>query len=315
MNRRNFVGRVTLGGVAAACTGFGKPVAAFAANRVNVRFVGMMTFVERADRSFLVATPGQQAMHHLTHTPFLMARKGSTIAEAFDMKPVAGVVPEAFDTTLIGSNPSQFVYRSLNNTAVDIVSGGSERVENHADELGLMNRIAPNKRVRGNLEKWASSTISLRGGKLENSAAHPDAHKVWTFGGYRQRLTDAVNYGNIDQASTTIRLTSAVDAMTFTPSASEAVELWVISAAQPGSAIGEPTNLEHSQVMFDYLVDATPIVATCPDAVGRIVPATDLPFAAPTSASNGIIAGAAVAPPYSEICWMAAILLGSGKSK
>ena len=52
MNRRKFVGRVALGGVAAACTGFGKPVNAFASNQVNVRFVGMMTFVERADRSF-----------------------------------------------------------------------------------------------------------------------------------------------------------------------------------------------------------------------------------------------------------------------
>ena len=70
----------------------------------------------------------------------------------------------------------------------------------------LMNRIAPDKRVRGNLEKWASSTISLRGGQIENSAAHPDAHKVWTFGNYRQRLTDAVNFSNIGAAPTTIRL-------------------------------------------------------------------------------------------------------------
>ena len=88
MNRRAFVSRVTLGGVAAACTGFGKPVqAAAAANQVNVRFVGMMTFLERADRSFLVATPGQHALHHMTHTPFLMARAGSPIAKAFGMKP------------------------------------------------------------------------------------------------------------------------------------------------------------------------------------------------------------------------------------
>jgi hypothetical protein len=315
MNRRNFVSRVTLGGVAAACTGFGKPVAASPANRVNVRFVGMMTFVERADRSFLVATPGQQAMHHLTHTPFLMARKGSAIAEAFDMKPAAGVVPEAFDTSLIGSAPSQFVYRRLDNTALDIVSGKSDQVENRADELGLMNRIAPNKRVRGNLEKWASSTISLRGGKIENSAAHPDAHKVWTFGSYQQRLTDAVNYGGAADGLTTIRLTSAVDAKTFTAPASETVELWVISAAQPGSAVGEPTRLEHSQVIFDYLVDATPVVATCPDATGRLAPATELPFPMPTSASNGIIASESMSPPWSEICWMAAVLFGSGSSK
>jgi hypothetical protein len=315
MNRRNFVSRVTLGGVAAACTGFGKPVAASSANRVNVRFVGMMTFVERADRSFLVATPGHQAMLHMTHTPFLMARKGSAIATAFDMKPAAGVVPEAFDTTLIGSNPSQFVYRSLDNTALDIVSGANDRVENHADELGLMNRIAPNKRVRGNLEKWASSTISLRGGKIENSAAHPDAHKVWTFGSYQQRLTDAVNYGGAADGPTTIRLTSGADATTFTAPGSESVELWVFSAGQPVGGVGEPTRLEHSQVLFDYLVDAAPIVATCPDATGRITPATELPFVTPTSASNGIIASSSMTPPWSEICWMAALLFGSGNSK
>jgi hypothetical protein len=310
MNRRSFVSRVTLGGVAAACTGFGKSVqAAPASNKVKVRFVGMMTFVERADRSFLVATPGNEALHHMTHTPFLMARKGSAIAAAFDMKPAPGVVPEAFDTALIGSNPSEFVYRNLENTALDIISGSIDRVDNRADELGLMNRIAPKKRVRGNLEKWASSTISLRGGRLENSAAHPDAHKVWTFGSYSQRLTDAVNFMSAGSAATTIRLTSAADARTFTAPAGEAAELWVISAAQPGEDMGEPTRLEHSQVMFDYLVDATPIVATCPDATGRIVPPTELPFVKPTSASNGIIASAGTVPPWMEVCWMGCLLL------
>lgn len=310
MNRRHFVSRVTLGGVAVACTGLGKPVQA-AASQVNVRFVGMMTFVQRADRSFLVATPGNQGLHHMTHTPFLMARKGSAIAKAFDMKPAAGVVPEAFDTSLTGSNPSQFVYRSLDNAALDIISGSTDSVENRADELGLMNRIAPNKRVRGNLEKWASSTISLRGGKIENSEAHPDAHRVWAFGDYKQRLTDAVNFSNVGASATTIRLTSAVEARSFTAPTGEALELWVFSAAQPGESAGEPTRLEHSAVMFDYLVDATPVIATCSEATGRIAPATEIPFAKPTSASNGIIAGSSVVPPWSEICWMGAILLGS----
>src|SRR6478735_9877975 len=190
MERRDFVSRVALGSVAAACTGLGRSVQAATANKVNVRFVGMMTFIERADHSFLVATPGQQAMHHMQHTPFLMARAGSAVAKAFEMKPSAGVVPEAFDTALIGSNPSQFVYRSLNNTSLDVVAGSGEAVTNLADEMALMNKIAPHKRVRGNVEKWASSTISLRGGKIENSEGHPDAHKVWTFGNYQQRLTD-----------------------------------------------------------------------------------------------------------------------------
>jgi hypothetical protein len=87
--------------------------------------------------------------------------------------------------------------------------------------------------------------------------------------------------------------------------------LWVISAAQPGEAEGEPTMLEHSQVLFDYFVDATPVVATCSEATGRIIPHTELPFPAATSASNGIIASAAMVPPWSEICFVACVLLGS----
>jgi hypothetical protein len=310
MNRRDFVSRVTLGGVAAACTGFGRPVQAAASpNPVNVRFVGMMTFVERADHSFLVATPGQHALHHMMHTPFLMARAGSPIAKAFGMAASPGVIPAAFDTALIGTNPAEFVYRSLANTSLDIVSGTTDAVVNKADEMALMNRIAPNKRVRGNVEKWASSTISLRGGRIENSEGHPDAHKVWAFGGYKQRLTDAVNYRN--NGAMTIRLTSAVEAHTFTASADDAAELWVISAAQPGKSLGEPTMLEHSEVLFDYLVDATPVVATCPEATGRIAPATELPFANPTSASNGIIASSSSMPPWTDFCFVATVLIGS----
>src|SRR5262245_9598112 len=122
MNRRDFVSRVALG-TAAACATLARPAhAAPAGPPVNVRFVGMMTFVERADRSFLVATPGQHALHHMMHVPFLMSRAGSRIAKAFDMKPAAGVVPAAFDAALVGTNPSEFVYRNLANTSLDIVS-------------------------------------------------------------------------------------------------------------------------------------------------------------------------------------------------
>ena len=79
MNRRQFVSRVSLG-AAAVCTPLShESIAAAASGQVNVRFVGMMTFVERQDRSFLVATPGQHAFHHMTHTPFLMARAGSPV--------------------------------------------------------------------------------------------------------------------------------------------------------------------------------------------------------------------------------------------
>lgn len=52
-----------------------------------------------------------------------MARRGSSIAEALDRTAAPGVVPAAFDTALIGSNPADFVYRSLDNSSLDIVSG------------------------------------------------------------------------------------------------------------------------------------------------------------------------------------------------
>lgn len=311
MNRRQFVSRVSLG-AAAACTPLAhSSLAAAPSGQLNVRFVGMMTFIERADRSFLVATPGHHAFHHMTHTPFLMARKGSAIAKAFGMVAVPGVIPAAFDTSLVESNPAEFAFLNLDNTAVDIVSGAGTPVTNDAHEMAILNRIAPGKRVRGNIEKWAAATISLRGGRIEDSSGHPDAGKVWAFGNYKQRLTDAVNFKNSANAVTTIRLTSAVDARSFTAPAGEPTELWIFSAAEPNGGIGEPTQLEHAEVLFDYLVDATPIVATCPEATGRKVPPTELPFVKPTSASMGIVASSTTAPPLTEFCFIAALLLGT----
>ena len=312
MNRRQFVSRVSLG-AAAACTTIARPSLAASSGQLNVRFVGMMTFVERADRSFLVATPGHHAFHHMTHTPFLMARKGSAVATALGMSAAPGVIPAAFDTRLIGTRPEDFVYRNLDNTSLDIVSGANEAVVNKANEMALLNRIAPGKRVRGNVEKWASSTVSLRGGQIRNSSAHPDAGKVWAFGTYKQTLTDAVDFHNTAGASTTIRLTSAVEASSFTAGANEPTDRWVFSAAQPGEGIGSPTMLEHSEVLFDYLVDATPVVATCTNATGREVPHTEFPFPKPTSASNGLIGSEAATPPWTEFCFVAAILFGSSK--
>ena len=312
MNRRQFVSRVSLG-AAAACTLAPSSLAAAPSGQVNVRFVGMMTFLERADRSFLVATPGHHALHHMTHTPFLMARKGSAIAQALGMSAVPGVVPAAFDTRLVGTRADDFVFLNLDNGSLDFVSGISEAVVNVATEMALLNNIAPGKRVRGNVEKWASSTISLRGGLIKNASGHPDAGKVWAFGAYKQQLTDAVDFVNPEKSATTIRFTSAVEARSFTASAGETTDLWVFSAAQPGEGIGEPTMLEHSEVLFDYLVDATPIVATCPEATGRMVPPTEFPFVKATSASNGIIASEAAMPPLSEFCFVAALLLGKTK--
>ena len=312
MNRRDFVSRVVLGGVA-ACTAIGRTsLAAAAPGRVNLRFIGMMGFIERRDRSFLVATPGE-THHHLVHVPFLMARAGSPIAKAFGLAPAAGVIPEAFDTELVGTRPGDFVYLSLANTSIEVVSGTTDAVVNDASQMAQLQDIAPGKRVRGNLEKWALSTVSLRGGSIHNSSAHPDAGKVWSFGSYRQQLTDAVNYRNAEGAATTIRLTSAVDAKTVTIAAGETAELWVISSADFSNRMNDPMKLVHSELLFDYLVDAPAIPAECADATGRDVPATALPFVKPTSASAGLIASEASAPPLTDLCFIAAILLGGGK--
>lgn len=310
MNRRQFVSRVSLG-AAAACTTFAKPSFAAISGRVNVRFLGMMTFVERSDRSFLVATPGQHAMHHMTHVPFLMARAGSPAARALGMVGAPGVVPAAFDTELIGTNPSGFVYRNLDNTSIDVISGNAEAVDNQASQMAQLQKIAPGKRVRGNIERWASTTVALRGGRLENSSGHPDAGKVWSFGDYSQRLTDAVNFRS--EEATTVRLTSGPDVRSLTVPAGQSADLWVISAATPDARASNPTRLEHSELFFQFLVDAAPVLAACPDATGREVPATELPYVRPTSASIEAAKGGNAYPPMTDLCYIAALLLGTSK--
>jgi hypothetical protein len=307
MNRRDFVSRVALG-AAAACTNVaGTAFAAPGSGSLKLRFIGMMGFIERHDRSFLVAMPGQ-THHHVVHVPFLMARKGSPVAKALGMVAVPRVIPAAFDTELIGSRPSDFVYRSLTNTSLDVISGDVDQVMNEANQMAHLSTIAPGKRVRGNVERWAYATISLRGGRITNSSAHPDAGKLWSFGNYQQLLTDAVNYHNLSGTKTTIRLTSGVDVHTATVDASQPAELWVISSAAITDRLNDPMMLVHSQMLFEFLVDATPVLATCPTATGREVPATELPFAVPTSASTGVIAGGA--PPLVDFCIIADILLG-----
>ena len=308
MNRRNFVSRVALG-TAAACTGVAGSVSASPGAGLKFRFVGMMTFVERSDRSFLVATPGQHATHQMVHVPFLMARAGSPIARAFGMTAAPGVVPAAFDMALDGSRPSDFVYRNLDNTAVDVVTGSGDAVANHASQMAHLHKIAPGKRMRGNVEKWASNTISLRGGRLENSSAHPDAGKTWRFGSYQQQLTDAVNFTST--AAGRIRLTTGAIVETYELGHGEAAELWMISAAVPESRDGNPNRLLHSHLLFEYLVDATPVLAECADATGRVVPATELPYVRPTSASVGSAAAGAMFPPLTELCFVADLLWNS----
>ena len=310
MNRRDFVSRVALG-AAAACTALPRSSeAAAASGQLRVRFVGMMAFIERNDHSFLVATPGQLAAHHMTHIPFLMAKAGSPIATALGMTPAKGVIPAAFDTEFEGTNPAEYVYRNLSNTSIDVISGSTDAVANDASEMAQLQNIAPGKRVRGNVERWASTTVSLRGGRLENSSAHPDAHKLWSFGSYRQRLTDAVNFRNAANTATTIRLTSGTDVRSYTVAAGETCDVSMISAATPDARVNDPMRLVHSEVVFEYLVDAKPVIAECGEATGREVPATELPFVNPSSAGVGMIATGREFPPMSDLCFVTAILFG-----
>jgi hypothetical protein len=311
MKRRDFVSRVALG-AAAACTALPRSSeASSVSGQLKLRFVGMMAFIERNDHSFLVATPGQVHTSHMTHVPFLMAKSGSPIAKALGMAPARGVIPAAFDTEVEGANPSEYVYRNLANTSIEVISGTTDAVSNEATEMAQLQKIAPGKRVRGNIERWASTTMSLRGGHLENSSAHPDAHKVWSFGDYRQRLTDAVNFRNSNNAATTIRLTSGTDVRSYTVAAGETCELSMISAATPDARMNDPMRLVHSEVVFEYLVDAKPVIAECAEATGREVPPTELPFVTPTSASAGLIAGERTFPPFTDLCFVTCILLGS----
>ena len=313
MNRRDFVSRVVLGGAAAACTNFATSAqSAPASNNFKFRFIGMMGFVERQDQSFLVATPGQ-GHHHMTHVPFLMARAGSPFAKAFGMVPAPGVIPAAFDMQLDGTRPSDFVYRSLDNTSIEVLSGDGDGVSNGADQMAHLRQISPGKRLRGNLEKWASATIGLRGGRLENSAAHPDAGKMWSFGGHRQLLTDAVNYLNDHGSATSIRLTNGSEATTVNVEAGQPAELWMISTTAFDARMNNPTKLVHSELLFEYLVDARPVLAECRDAMGREVPATELPFVRPTSASAGLIASGSAMPPLTDLCFIADLLFNDAR--
>ena len=278
----------------------------------TLRFVGMMGFVQRSDGSYLVATPGNTAHAHLSHQPFLMARAGSRVAQALDMAPARGVVPGAFDMRLSDERPDGFVYRCLDNTALDLVSGADPAVANHSTQMAQMDRIVPGSRVRGNIEQWATSRVSLRGGRIEDSSAHPDAGRVWSFGSYQQRLTDAVNFQA--SAGAQLRLTAGAEALSFTAGATSGEELWVISAAQ-ARELDSPTRLEHSVAAFDYLAEATPLIAECAEARGREVPSTELPCTHPTSAALGLAAGGRTWPPYSELCYIVEIMIGKGRNK
>ncbi len=111
------------------------------------------------------------------------------------MKPAAGVVPAAFDTALIGTSPSDFVYRDLDNTVtrhhgrhVDAVDQSRRR--NGADEPHRAKQAGPRQRR----EMGVGDDVAARRHESKTPRAIRTRDKVWTFGSYKQRLTDAVNF-------------------------------------------------------------------------------------------------------------------------
>ena len=199
MNRRDFVSRVALGGAAAACTSFGGPAhAAPASGAFKFRFIGLMAFVERDDRSFLVATPGQ-SHHHMTHIAVPDgAHRTRRFAKAFDMKSGAAAWFRRRSTpSSMARVRRDFVYRSLDNTSIEV-------------RLGCQRPRGERSRRR-----WRTCTASRRAsacaatsrnGRCPRSRCVAASSKTLRptrtpascgrSGNHRQQLTDAVNYRN-----------------------------------------------------------------------------------------------------------------------
>jgi hypothetical protein len=258
----------------------------------------MMGYITRSDRSMLVAMPGAHPMGHYGHVPFLMARRGSAIANALGLTPMPGVAAAAFDDKLVGAPDESFVFRCLDGCDLD-VDGGTTAVDNRATQLAQMYRIAPGKRLRNDLRRWANATATIRGGELTNSSAHPDAGKVWTFGAYQQPLTDATLYS---AANATVRLFAGTAVTSYRPQAGEVAELWVVSSAGPRSDVPDPKRLAHGEILFQFFANADPLVATCEQAEGRLTVATELPCSQTAIASSVARASAAM-PPHVDLCF------------
>ena len=298
MNRRRFLGQVVLGSAAISSLTPRVDAAEQEVGTLNVKFVGMMGYITRSDQSLLVAMPGQHPMGHYAHVPFLMARTGSRIAAALGLTPMPGVAAGAFDDQLANAPDGAFVYRCLDGCDVEIDAGGSA-VANRATYLAQMTKIAPGKRLRNDLRRWAAATVTVRGGSLDNSAAHPDAGKVWSFGSYQQPLTDATLFRG---SAATVRVSAGASVASFRPAAGESAELWIVSSAGPRTDIADPKRLVHGEVLFQFFANAEPVVATCDTAEGRITIPTELPCSSTTVASRSAKVAAAM-PPYVDLCY------------
>jgi hypothetical protein len=208
-----------------------------------------------------------------------------------------GVVAGAFDDRLANEPAGAFVFRCLDGCDID-VDGGISGVDNQATQLAQMHRIARGKRLRNDLRRWSTATVTLRGGRLENSAAHPDAGKIWSFGDYQQPLTDATMYL---AAGAAIRLAAGTNVSSYAATSGDTADLWVVSSVGPRADIPDPKRLEHGSVLFQYFADAEPIAPTCAEAEGRLTLASELPCgSAPIASRVGGVAR--TAPPHVDLC-------------
>ena len=296
MNRRHFLGQVVLGSAAVSVARV--PVAAQSSAGLQVKFVGLMCYVSRSDGSVLVALPGPHPMGHYAHVPFVMARAGTPIAKALGLTSMPGVIPGAFDISLVDASAESFVFRCLYGADVEVVASGSGVVDHRANQLAQMRTIASGKRLRQDLRRWAQSTVTLHGGTLDNSAAHPDAGRVWTFGSHRQQLTDATVHRC---SSAIVRLSIGGHVFAHAASSDSLSELWVVSAAAPSTAAPNPKRLDHVQMLFEFFSGAEAVIPTCNEAEGRVTYPTELPCSGSKIAA---LHGGAVRaiPPVTELC-------------
>jgi hypothetical protein len=297
VDRRHFLGQLALGTTLLSSASPHVARAEQTAGTLKIKFVGMMGYITRSDRSIMVATPGHHPMGHFPHIPFLMARTGSPVAQALGLTSMPTVVAGAFDDTLANEPGGAFVYRCLDGCDLE-VDGGATPVVNRATQLAQMYTLRKGKRLRNDLRRWSPATVLLRGGQLDNSSAHPDAGKVWSFGAHQQRLTDATLYS---APGGVVRLSAGPSVTTFAPGAGQTAELWVVSSAGPRTDVIDPKRLVHVEMLFHFFADAEPVIPTCADAEGRITLATDLPCATSASASR-VVHGTGTMPPHFDLC-------------
>jgi hypothetical protein len=260
----------------------------------------MMMYVTRSDGSLWITLPGEHTSGHYSHIPFLMARAGSRIANALGMAVLPGVVAGAFDDRLTDALPGSFAYRCLDGADLEVISRDVDTLVDHrATHLAQMNRIAAGKRVRGDLRRWSRTSVTVSGGRLDNSAAHPDAGKIWSFGDHQQPLTDATLYRT---PSAYLRLSVGREVFALDADETKPAELWVVSAAGPNTSTPNPKRLEHSLMLFEFFSEATPVIATCEEAEGRVTLATEYPSCSTPALASRAGGASRLAPPFVELC-------------